>query len=281
VGELVGEHGLHDLRRAVEDVGAAVAGLAGRPRDRVEPDHDQPSGGELERGLERRVQARAAVAVPVPVDLDAREDGGDRTRGLHVLGGERDRQVVDAALVVGRGWCAAAVEDDAARGGVGRRDDRRRREPVLGDVALELPEVDQPRDRLRLRRWIEQAADGRGVDAEQLEPVQEHARELAERQQRTRDVTELDLLPGRGAVLRRLQERPLRLGGEVGGAERAGARADDDPRRRLQHRRQYLERAELIGPARASARQDQPDGVVVSHRGGGSPSRCCSRPGRG
>ena len=58
-------------------------------RDRVQADDDHALGAERQRGLDRRVQARAAVEVPARgravVDLDRRERGRDRGGGAHVL----------------------------------------------------------------------------------------------------------------------------------------------------------------------------------------------------
>ena len=88
VDERVDEQPLDELASAVEEVGALLARL-GR-RQRVEPDHDHAVRAELERRLDRRVEAGAAVEVPASVagrllDVDGRERDRDRRRGEYVV----------------------------------------------------------------------------------------------------------------------------------------------------------------------------------------------------
>jgi hypothetical protein len=72
VCELVGEQGLGDGRGAVEDVRATIVVLERWPGDRVKPDHHQSIGVQLQRGLQRRVEPHAAVAVPALTDKHGR-----------------------------------------------------------------------------------------------------------------------------------------------------------------------------------------------------------------
>ena len=262
VRELVGEQGLRDGRGAVEDVRATIVVLQRRPGDRVESDHQQPVGVQLQGGLQGRVEPHAAVAVPALTDAHGREQRLDRARGLDVLDREPGRDVVDAAPVVGGRRLAAVVEDHASRRRVGGRHDGGRGQRAVLDVARELLEIDQRRDRLRLRAGVEQARRGGRGDAQQLEPVEQQAGELARRAQRADDVADLDLEPLLAAGASGSLEPVVRVRGQVRGAQRAGTGADDDPRRLVQNRREHLQRAELVRPPRAAARQHHPDRPV-------------------
>jgi hypothetical protein len=160
------------------------------------------------------------------------------------------------------GWRLAVVEDHASRRRVGAGHDGGRGQRAVLDVARQLLEVDQRRDRLRLRTGVEQARRGGRADAQQLESVEQQTANLARRAQRADDVADLDLKPLLGARARSGLEPFLRVRGQVRGAQRASARANHDPRRLIQNGGQDLQSAELVRPASAAARQHHPNRPV-------------------
>jgi hypothetical protein len=87
-----------------------------------------------------------------------------------VLDREPGRDVVDAALVIARWRLAAVVKDHASRRRVGGRHDGGHGKRALLDVARQLLEVDQRRDRLRLRAGVEEARRGGRADATSSSP---------------------------------------------------------------------------------------------------------------
>ena len=110
---------------------SGLSELMHRPGDRVAGHHHQALGAEVERRLDRRVQARAAVEVPAarvrrPLDPDRREQQRDRGRRAHVLDA---RSAPGAYATACERWCArplcSSTKIDPAPGARRRRHHRR------------------------------------------------------------------------------------------------------------------------------------------------------------
>ena len=158
------------------------------------------------------------------------------------------------------------MKDDAPVGVRGGRYHSARAQPNVrvGNVLVDLPEVDQPLQRSCERRRIEQAVrcdfPEREADCQAADRGQ-----LVDRQKRLEHVPVADLPPGLASLFDQLRHVLACARSEVRGVEGAHARPDDDlrplPMPLLEPRQQRGEHPNFVCPARAAAREDETDAL--------------------
>lgn len=229
-------------------------------------------GAQGDGRLDRRIQAYAAVRIPVAGrpgigDVHRWEDGRDGRGREHVRAGEFHGEVIDTAAVVAFGnWASRVLLQEHRRlvGGERRRDHCDRRDPALLYVAMQVVPVLPTGNRPAKRIGVEQAGHLYARQVQQLAQVADGITQRAAGEW-SHDVAPPHRTPHAQRLLGRLVGVEVAQGGKEQHVERTGAGTDEDGWTLAMAGKgwnQDGERTRLVGAARTSACHHKPDRLL-------------------